>query len=273
MRACPRARLHPSGATALSLCGYTDAPSAPTAPRATHEARPRAAHACARESAPLTAVSALAARPRAAHACARESAPLVAGERVFSTYPNRDGSRALIASRDKLVGLYDCTAAATTAWRDAPSDDGRGRLSEMPRWAPRRGESTRAAADGSSDDEGDDARAVWLIHTDDSIYSAALSTDERLAAIGGRSMVVSLLDGVTGRPLYSVQATGTIWSVRLLDLATSPASPSELKLVYGGEFANLTVMDVASRQEELHMPVAEVSARADGLRPDIGQRR
>ena len=57
-------------------------------------------------------------------------------------------------------------------------------------------------------------------------------------------MTVVLLDAITGRPLFIVPTSGTVWSVRLLNLTPDYAAPNStvhpaLKLVFGGELAQI----------------------------------
>ena len=89
-------------------------------------------------------------------------------------------------------------------------------------------------------------------------------------------MSVVVADAYSGRKLFTVLATGTIWSVRLLDLSSGINASTNLKLLYGGEFPHLCVIDVASRHQELHMPVAEgtygVALTAQSVAYTNGQR-
>ena len=235
-------------------------------------------------------------------------------ERVYSVAPNEDCSKLVIASRDRLVAMFELpdrdeadedskhgpnggaapsTPKAGAAQRaaDKPRDDdgvgrggsgagsgggggggsrggasgGGGRSSENAGWrGSTAGLDAGGGVGGGSPHQLARAEAVglraelrWEKRTDDLVYSVALSTDERVCAFGGRSMSVMVVDAVSGRQLFSVPTSGSIWSVRLLDYSPTPAAMPQLKLLYGGEFPHLCVIDVASRNQELHMPVAE----------------
>ena len=85
-----------------------------------------------------------------------------------------------------------------------------------------------------------------------------------------------MLDCASGRPLFSIPTNGTVWSLKLLELHLTPTAPPALKLLVGGEFTSVTLVDVASRQEELQLPVAEgtygVALTAQSVAYTNGQR-
>ena len=193
-------------------------------------------------------------------------AVIVRPDKVYAVAPNADASKLFVASRDRTVAMLelpeadgkteDTAAAPRESTSYMPSEDRRRgtgpALSAAPLPAPRVDVAAMRA-----EKVGAGAAVLFEKRTDDLVYSVAISPDERVCAYGGRSMNVLVLDAVSGRQLFYVSTSGSIWSVRLLDYSTSPAANPQLKMLYGGEFPHITVIDVNSRKEELHMPVAE----------------
>ena len=187
-------------------------------------------------------------------------------DRVYAVAPSHDGNKLMLSSRNRLVAFYQLPELEEGT-SGAPAGAALGGLNAPhacppSSTTPSRGLFAPSAAPPVSEEEraeavGDLSEVLWERRADDVVYTVALSPDERICAYGGRSMSVQVVDAASGRQLFSVATSGSIWSVRLLELAESPSSPAQLKMLFGGEFPHLSIVDMASRQEELHMPVAE----------------
>ena len=58
-----------------------------------------------------------------------------------------------------------------------------------------------------------------------------------------------MLDGRTGAKLFTVPFSSTVWSVQIAHVANVPM------LAVGGEFQTLSVINIATREVELELPV------------------
>lgn len=149
-----------------------------------------------------------------------EVSSAVRSDRVYSISLWVNGRRMVVGGRDKKLAMYDTTDGCA-------AHEGESRPAEEPP-AP---------------------KLMWEFQSDDFVYTATLCSDLRYCVLGGVSKAVTVLEGRTGRQLFTVPSSGTVWSLAVLEQSN--------KLVVGGESPMLTVFDIESREEWLKLPVSE----------------
>jgi len=159
-------------------------------------------------------------------------------DRVYAVALDASGRFVVIGGRDKAVVMYDIQGALRR--RNAHGE----RDANRSGWA-----SNSTDADDDLDLPMDDAVVVWEHNTDDFIYTVSLTADMQYCAYGGTAKRVVVVDGRTGNQLLKIGASGTVWSTSLLQ--------EPPRLVYGGELASLTVVDLETYKEEVQLPVGE----------------
>jgi hypothetical protein len=108
---------------------------------------------------------------------------------------------------------------------------------------------------GGQDVELAASQLVWEATSADFVYSVALSPDRQYCAYGGTAAVVSVVDGHTGRPLWSVPTSGTIWCIDFLHLVDD--IDTMRKMVVGGDFVELNDFDLTTQKNELRLRASD----------------
>ena len=85
---------------------------------------------------------------------------------------------------------------------------------------------------------------------DDFVYAVALSADAEFCVFGGTSKHVVVLEARSGKRLWQIGCSGTIWSISLV--------AGTQKMAIGGEFGALQVYDAGAQRLELQLPVDEI---------------
>lgn len=196
------------------------------------------------------------------------------GDRVYAVALDASGAHAAVAGRDKHVSLYHLvhtSAGHKGGLEDGGSSHERNSASSLKSrstlnsvaefgsivsggtqpWSSV-GESRNAKSERTRERNGPRGQAIslWTSHSDDFIHAVALSANTKYC-VHGSDVEVCVLDGRSGLRLWSVPCAGTVWSLSILDDPESALDAA--KMVIGGDFHDVRVIDLATRKCEIHL--------------------
>eukprot|EP00966_Prymnesium_polylepis_P306350 7079024-Prymnesium_polylepis.1 len=195
-----------------------------------------------------------------------ESAVIERADRMYSVALSAHAEYVAVGGRDKMVAMYKIEDKP----KDQPPEDesknpttpaappGRSERRLAP-WPLRRPSAVPVPVpakprpsliETNAPREGSNNQLMWEVASADFVYTVALSCDCIYCAHGGTSAVVSIVDGLTGRPMWSVPVSATIWCISILDDGAAAAQP---KMVVSGDFAEVNVFDLATHKNDLRL--------------------
>ena len=176
-------------------------------------------------------------------AVANEVAVLERQDRVYSVAMSGNGKRVVVGGRDKAVCMYALDDVDRGVNKSAAENEPLGRRPRFP----------------SRDLPELEVRELWEAPSDDFVYAVAVTANLQFCAYGGTAMSVVVLEGRSGQYMYEVACSGSIWSVTFLEKGKATTST---KMAFGGDFSDVVVVDLESRQAELTLPASDGVAYA-----------